>query len=208
MSYISTKFHEILLTGFRGIPLTNCFSRIFNFGQISKFKRGIIPGNKNYIKISCGYAHVHSMSFITTSFTKFLWAERCCADQRKKKELTSRAHRRVKNIIPSATRFVGYHKTREIWWCLWKALKKNLNLFYTSDFVLFSCCFPPSLLIVMYCMIGLLISKKRALLKIYQCRVSPDTQVTVKVRGHLVLKCLHTRVHSYNVEIRDNKKSW
>ena len=34
MSFITTKFHEIKLRGFRGVVLTNCFSSIFHFGQI------------------------------------------------------------------------------------------------------------------------------------------------------------------------------
>ena len=64
MSFITTKFQEILLSGFRGVALTNCFSGIFHFGQISKFK--------NWIKISCGYGHLHIMSLITTKFNKIL----------------------------------------------------------------------------------------------------------------------------------------
>ena len=37
----TTKFYETLLSGFRGVALINCFSKIFNFGQISKLKKGI-----------------------------------------------------------------------------------------------------------------------------------------------------------------------
>ena len=38
---LSTKsFHKILLSAFRG-ALTNCFSTIFKFGQISKLKMGL-----------------------------------------------------------------------------------------------------------------------------------------------------------------------
>ena len=36
MAFITTKFQEILLSGFRGVALTNCVE----FGQISKFKKG------------------------------------------------------------------------------------------------------------------------------------------------------------------------
>ena len=68
MSFITTKFHEILLSGFRGVVLTNCFSSIFHFRQISKFKKGVTPRKKKGFKISCGYAHLHIMSFITTQF--------------------------------------------------------------------------------------------------------------------------------------------
>ena len=45
-SYITTKFHEILLSGFRGVALTNCLSCIVHFGQISKLKKGVIPRKK------------------------------------------------------------------------------------------------------------------------------------------------------------------
>ena len=47
ISFISTKFHGILLSGFRGVALTNCSSSIFNFGKISKFKKGVFPRKKN-----------------------------------------------------------------------------------------------------------------------------------------------------------------
>ena len=46
MSFIATKFHEIQLSGFRGVALTNCFNSIFHFGQISKFKKGATPRKK------------------------------------------------------------------------------------------------------------------------------------------------------------------
>ena len=68
MSFINTKFQEILLSGFRGVALTNCFSSIFHFRQISKLKKSVTPRNKKGIKISCGYVHLHIMSFITTKF--------------------------------------------------------------------------------------------------------------------------------------------
>ena len=40
MSFITTKFKEILLSGLSGVVLTNCFRSIFHFRQISKFKKG------------------------------------------------------------------------------------------------------------------------------------------------------------------------
>ena len=46
MSFITTKFHVILFSGFSGVVLTNCFSSIFHFGQIFKFKKGVIPRKK------------------------------------------------------------------------------------------------------------------------------------------------------------------
>ena len=46
MSFIITKFHEILLIDFKGLALTNCFSSIFHFGQMSKLEKGVIPRKK------------------------------------------------------------------------------------------------------------------------------------------------------------------
>ena len=46
MSFITITFHEILFSGFRGVALTNCFSIIFHFVQISKFKKGVTPRQK------------------------------------------------------------------------------------------------------------------------------------------------------------------
>ena len=74
MSFITTKFHEILLIGFRGVVLTKCFSSIFHFRQISKFKKGHCSQKKNWIRISYGYAHLHIMSFITTKFQEILFS--------------------------------------------------------------------------------------------------------------------------------------
>ena len=70
MSFFTTNFQEIPLSGFRG-KLANCFGNIFHFGQISKFKKGVIL-RKKLNKISCGYAHQHVMSFTTTKFHKIL----------------------------------------------------------------------------------------------------------------------------------------
>ena len=91
-SFITTKFHEILLSGFRGVILTNCIRGIFHFGQISKLKKkSKIPREKNWI--IC----------ITKKFQEILLS---CADKRNRTDgLTDW---RVKNIIPSATRCVGY----------------------------------------------------------------------------------------------------
>ena len=46
MTFITTKFHAILLSGFSGVVLTNCFTSIFHFRQISKFKKGVNPREK------------------------------------------------------------------------------------------------------------------------------------------------------------------
>ena len=64
MSFISTKFHKILLSGFSGAD------KLFQFGQISKYKKGRNSDIKNWIKISCGNSHLH-MSCITTKFHFF-----------------------------------------------------------------------------------------------------------------------------------------
>ena len=71
---INNKVSRNFVGQFRGVAITNRFSSKFNFGQISKFKRGIhvAPGKKIYIKISCKYAHLQSLSFITTKFHKIL----------------------------------------------------------------------------------------------------------------------------------------
>ena len=166
-SFITTKFRKILLSGFRGVALTNCFSSIFHFDQISKFKKGVIP-SKKWIKIVVDM-HMFTLcpSFLQ-SFTKFCWAvsevlhwhtrsvvsfilvkfqvkkernsekkinhnflwictsthyvlqfhevirnsverfQRGCAD--KKSRTDGLTEGRVKNIIPSATRCMGYNK--------------------------------------------------------------------------------------------------
>ena len=75
MSFITTKFLEILLSSFRGIALTNCFSNIFHFGQISNFKKGVIPRKKNEINFLwiCISSHELCPSQLQR-FTKFYWA--------------------------------------------------------------------------------------------------------------------------------------
>ena len=42
MSFITTKFHAILCSGFSGVVLTNCFSIIFHFRQ----KGALLPEKK------------------------------------------------------------------------------------------------------------------------------------------------------------------
>ena len=51
MSFITTKFHVILLSGFSGVVLTNCFSSIFHFRQFSKFKKGVTPTKKRQFPV-------------------------------------------------------------------------------------------------------------------------------------------------------------
>ena len=78
-SFIITKFHEILLSNFRGVALTNSFRSIFHFGQISKFKKGVFR-EKNGIKISCESTHVlHNYKVSLNSVERF---QRSCADKK------------------------------------------------------------------------------------------------------------------------------
>ena len=61
MSFITTKFHEILLSSFREVALTNSFSSIFHFGQISKLKKGVTPRkkmNQNFLWICASPQYV------------------------------------------------------------------------------------------------------------------------------------------------------
>ena len=45
MSPLTTKLlvNEILLSGFKAVAMTNCFSTKYNFGQTSKLKSSTIP---------------------------------------------------------------------------------------------------------------------------------------------------------------------
>ena len=74
MSIITTKFPKKNLRGFKEVALTNCFRRTFNYGQISKFKRGIIP-IKRLNKNSREYSNPLSMYFITTKFHEIPFIE-------------------------------------------------------------------------------------------------------------------------------------
>ena len=117
MSFITSEFHAILLICFNGVVLTNCFSSIFHFRQISKLKKSVTPRNKKGIKISCGYVHLHIMSFITTKFHEIRLSSFRGVGLTRKTGLTDwLTDGRVKNIIPSATRCVGYKKiSSNIW---------------------------------------------------------------------------------------------
>ena len=48
---IKSEF-PINISGFRGVPLTNCFSSIFHFSQISTFKKGVNPRKKNCLTLN------------------------------------------------------------------------------------------------------------------------------------------------------------
>ena len=81
--YLSTtKFHKILLSNFTGVVLKNCFNSIFNFGLISKFKRGITPRKKRWIRISCEYANLHIMSQLQSFKNSVERFQRSSADKK------------------------------------------------------------------------------------------------------------------------------
>ena len=135
MAFITTKFHAILLSGFSGVVLTNCFSSIFHFRQISKFKKSVSQ-RKNGIKISCGYAHLHIISFITIKFLEILSSGFRGVALTRKTGLTDwltdwLTDGRVKNIIPSATRCVGYNKSKSNKTCKLDTLKFRKTLDFT-----------------------------------------------------------------------------
>ena len=82
LQYCGTKFQEILLSGFSGVALKNCFS-MFYFGQISKFKKGVIPIkklNQNFLWI-CASTHyvLHNYKVSWNSVERF---QRSCADKK------------------------------------------------------------------------------------------------------------------------------
>ena len=109
MSFITKKFHEILLSGFKGVVLTNWFRSIFHFGQISKFKKGVTPRILIETKFPVDMRIYTNMSFITTKFHEILSSGFRGVALTRKTELTDLlTDGRVKNIIPSATRCVGY----------------------------------------------------------------------------------------------------
>ena len=68
MFFITTKFHDNLLSGFRGVALTNCFNNIFKCGQICKFKRGIIPPQKIESEFPV-YMHIYTVQTLNRATT-------------------------------------------------------------------------------------------------------------------------------------------
>ena len=107
MSFITTNFHEILWSGFRGVALTNWFSSIFQLAKFLSSKMAPLLREKKMNQISCGYAHLHIISFITTTFHEILWAvtEKLCWQEKQDWRTDL-----VKNIIASATRCLGIIK--------------------------------------------------------------------------------------------------
>ena len=74
MSFITTKFHEVLLIGFRGVALTNCFSSIFHFRQFLSSKRALLQEKKFESKFLVDMQIYTLWPSILQSFTKFCWA--------------------------------------------------------------------------------------------------------------------------------------
>ena len=73
MSFISTKFHEIRLSGFSRVVLTNCFSSIYDCRRISKFKNGVFPIIKMESKSPVDM-HIYTLCpSLLQSFRKFCW---------------------------------------------------------------------------------------------------------------------------------------
>ena len=120
-SFITTKFHKILLSGFRGVALTNCFSSIFHFGQISKFKKSVTPRkktNQNFLWICTSTHYVLQFhEVIRNSVERF---QRGCADKKSRTDGltdwltdwgTDQKH------YTSATRCMGYNKCSLTWEC-------------------------------------------------------------------------------------------
>ena len=83
MSFTTTKFHEILMSGFRGVVLTNCLSSIFHFGKNSKLKKVVTPEknmNQNFRWI-CAFTHyvLHNYKVLGNSVEGF---QKSCADKK------------------------------------------------------------------------------------------------------------------------------
>ena len=114
MSFIIPKFHEILSDIFRGVAMTICFSKVYlpYISQSSKFKRGITPRkiieSKNFLHICAATQYVLYSKFhkiLLSAFRGIVLTKKGLIDWRTDR-LTDR---RVKNIIPSSTRCVGYN---------------------------------------------------------------------------------------------------
>ena len=132
--HVTTKFQEILLSGFRGVALTNCFSSIFNFGQISKFKKGVTPKkklNQNLLWI-CTSTHyiLHNYQVTWNSVEQF---QRNCANKKNRTDWLTDG--RVKNIIPSATCCMGYKNSAVVcyfWMPPCMCIQKNPDAFISN----------------------------------------------------------------------------
>ena len=72
MSFITTKFHEILVSRSSGVVLTNCFSSIFHFCQISKFKKGHCSQKKKIESEFPVDMHIYTLCPSLLQFQEFL----------------------------------------------------------------------------------------------------------------------------------------
>ena len=109
MTFKTTKFHQILLRSFRGVMLTNSFSRIFffNFGKISKVQKGGNSQEKKWIIISCEYSVLYNYKVSWNSAELF---QRSCADKKTgMTDLLTDWGTGQKHYIPSATCCMGYN---------------------------------------------------------------------------------------------------
>ena len=69
LKHVTTKFQEILMSGFRGVVLTICFSSIY-FGQISKFKKGVISREKIDSKFPVDM-HIYTVTLCPSLLQRF-----------------------------------------------------------------------------------------------------------------------------------------
>ena len=60
-----------------------------------------------------------------------------------------------KNPDAKIVRWNEFKKIREIWWCIWRALKKNLHLLYTLVFV-----FDGTLIAEKVCKLGVILKQR------------------------------------------------
>ena len=113
MSFITTKFHEILFQRFQRICADKLFRSVVSF-ILAKFlcsKRALLREkklNQNFLWICASTRYVlYNYKVSENSVERF---QRSCADKKNRTDgVTDRVTDwRVKNIIPSATRCVGY----------------------------------------------------------------------------------------------------
>ena len=98
----TTKFQEILLSDFRGVALTNCFSSIFRFGQFLSSKRVYLWEKnlkQNFLWI-CASTHyvLHNYTVSGNCVERF---QRSCADKKNRTDgLTDWLTDRSKTLYP------------------------------------------------------------------------------------------------------------
>ena len=80
-----------MLSSFREVALTNCFSGIFHFSKISKFKRGITPRKKLNENFLQKHYVSHNYKVSGNSVERF---QRSGAKKKKKKEKKKKKKRK------------------------------------------------------------------------------------------------------------------